>query len=90
MSLDRTLAAAIAAALPFAAHAETAITVYSSATPGSLDSRAFRNGGSGSVMPGYALVREDRTFNLKAGRTLLRIDDVPAYIDPTTVISRSR
>ncbi len=30
-------------------------------------------------------MREDRTFDLKAGRTLLRIDDVPAYIDPTTV-----
>jgi hypothetical protein len=85
MTLNRTLAAAIAAALPLAAHAETAITVYSSATPGSLDSRNFRNGGSGSVVPGYALVREDRTFNLKSGRTLLRIDDVPAYIDPTTV-----
>jgi hypothetical protein len=85
MSLNRTLAAAIAAALPLAAAAETAITVYSSANPGSLDARNFRNGGNGMVIPGYALVREDRTFDLKAGRTLLRIDDVPAYIDPTTV-----
>ena len=85
MNLNRTLAAAIAAALPLAASAETAITVYSSATPGTLDSRNFRNGGNGSIVPGYALVREDRTFDLKAGRTLLRIDDVPAFIDPTTV-----
>ncbi|HEY2628363.1 MAG TPA: hypothetical protein VGI57_04515 [Usitatibacter sp.] len=85
MSLNRTLAAALAAALPFAATAETAITVYSSATPGSLDARNFRNGGNGNIVPGYALVREDRTFDLKAGRTLLRINDVPAYIDPTTV-----
>ncbi len=85
MSLNRTLATAIAAALPLAASAETAITVYSSATPGTLDSRNFRNGGNGGIVPGYALVREDRTFDLKSGRTLLRIDDVPAFIDPTTV-----
>ncbi len=83
--VHRTLAAALAAVLPFAATAETAITVYSSATPGSLDARNFRNGGNGNVVPGYALVREDRTFDLKSGRTLLRIDDVPAFIDPTTV-----
>jgi hypothetical protein len=85
MSLNRTLAAALATALPLAAGAETSITVYSSANPGSLDSRNFRNGGNGSIVPGYALVREDRTFDLKAGRTILRIDDVPAFIDPTTV-----
>ena len=81
----RILAAAVAAALPFAAAAETAITVYSSASPGALDARAFANGGEGSVVPGYALVREERPFNFKAGRNLLRIDDVPALIDPTTV-----
>ena len=85
MFATRPIAAAVLAALPLAAPAETAITVYSSASPGSLSAATFRNGGEGSVVPGYALVREDRTFNLKAGRTLLRIDDVPAYIDPTTV-----
>jgi len=85
MSLNRTLAAAIAAALPLAAHAETAITVYSSASPGSLNARALAQGYGAGNIPGYALVREDRTFDLKAGRTLLRIDDVPALIDPTTV-----
>jgi hypothetical protein len=30
-------------------------------------------------------VRDDRRFDLKAGRTLLRVPDVPALIDPTTV-----
>lgn len=79
------LALAVAAALPAAASAETAITIYSSAAPGTLDARAFASGGDGSVVPGYALVREDRAFSLKAGRNLLRIDDVPAFIDPTTV-----
>jgi len=79
------LALAVAAALPAAAHAETAITVYSSAAPGTLDARTFASGGEGAVVPGYALVREDRPFTLKAGRNVLRIDDVPAFIDPTTV-----
>ncbi|HXF79670.1 MAG TPA: hypothetical protein VN598_12450 [Usitatibacter sp.] len=79
------LALAVAAAFPAAALAETAITVYSSAAPGTLDARTFASGGEGAVVPGYALVREDRTFNLKPGRNVLRIDDVPAFIDPTTV-----
>jgi len=79
------LALAVAAAFPAAAPAETAITVYSSAAPGSLDARTFAWGGEGAVVPGYALVREDRSFTFKAGRNVLRIDDVPAFIDPTTV-----
>ena len=79
------LALAVAAALPGAPRAETAITVYSSAAPGTLDARTFASGGEGAVVPGYALVREDRPFALKAGRNLIRIDDVPAFIDPTTV-----
>ena len=37
------------------------------------------------AIPGYALVREERRFDLKAGRNLLRVPDVPALIDPTTV-----
>ena len=79
------LAAAIALVLPSVATAETSLTVYSSAAPGSLDPRAFRDGGSGTPIPGYALVREERAFTLKAGRNPLRITDVPAQIDPTTV-----
>lgn len=80
------LAAILAAlfAIPAAA-AQTAITVYSSARPGTLDPRVFRSGGEGVPIPGYALVREERTFALKPGRNLLRVDDVPAQIDPTTV-----
>ena len=60
MTLNRTLAAAIAAALPFAATAETAITVYSSASPGTLDARNLPRGYGPGTIPGYALVREDR------------------------------
>ena len=82
---SKILAAAVAAALPFAAPAETSLTVYSSARPGSLNPQTFRNGGDGTAVPGYALVRDDRSFDLKAGRNRLRLNDVPAFIDPTTV-----
>ncbi len=79
------LAATLAAlALPAAA-AGTTVTIYSSAQPGSLSPQTFRSGGEGMAIPGYALVREDRRFDLKAGRNVLRVPDVPALIDPTTV-----
>ena len=81
----RKIVLALLAAASAHAHAETAVTVYSSARPGSLDPRVFRTGGEGMTIPGYALVREERSFALKAGRNLLRVDDVPAQIDPTTV-----
>jgi hypothetical protein len=85
MNAQRLLAAAIALALPLSSAAETAITVYSSARPGTLNTQAFRGGGDGYSVPGYALVREQRAFALKPGRNLLRVSDVPALIDPTTV-----
>jgi hypothetical protein len=81
----RPIVVAIAAALVPSAGAETAVTVYSSAQPGTLSPQTFRSGGEGMTIPGYALVREDRRFDLKAGRNLLRVGDVPALIDPTTV-----
>ncbi len=79
------LAATFAAAFAAPAAAETALTIYSSAQPGTLSPQTFRSGGEGYTIPGYALVREDRKFDLKAGRNLLRVPDVPALIDPTTV-----
>jgi hypothetical protein len=85
MTALRPLCAALAAALPLLAPAQTAITVYSSAQPGTISPSAFRNGGEGNAVPGYALVREEREFALKNGRNVLRVSDVPAFIDPTTV-----
>ncbi|HUQ29258.1 MAG TPA: hypothetical protein VM051_11740 [Usitatibacter sp.] len=85
MKTLRPLALALAAALPAAAHAGPAVTIYSSAPPGAIDPQVLKNGGEGSVVPGYALVREEREFALKGGRNLLRVNDVPAFIDPTTV-----
>jgi hypothetical protein len=85
MKTIRPLLLALAAVFPAASSAETAITIYSSAQPGTLNPQTFRNGAEGGAVPGYALVREERSFDLKAGRTLLRVSDVPALIDPTTV-----
>ncbi|MBC8021848.1 MAG: DUF4139 domain-containing protein [Burkholderiales bacterium] len=81
----RPLALALVAALPAAALAGSAVTIYSSAQPGTIDPQVFKSGGEGSLVPGYALIREEREFALKPGRNLLRVNDVPAFIDPTTV-----
>lgn len=89
MTASRPLALAVACCLPVAALAQTAITVYSSARPGTLDPRAFRTGGEEVAVPGYALVREERAIELQAGRNRLRVSDVPALIDPTTVAFES-
>jgi len=87
-AMKKTLLAASLAALGAASTAAfggTAVTVYSSARPGTLDPRVFASGGEGVQVPGYALVREERAFALKPGRNVLRVSDVPAMIDPTTV-----
>jgi hypothetical protein len=85
MKTLRPLALALAAALPGAALAGSAVTIYSGAPPGSIDPQVLKNGGDGLLIPGYALVREERDFTLKPGRNVLRVNDVPAFIDPTTV-----
>lgn len=77
--------ATLALATPVACPAATAITLYSSAQPGSLGAHAFRNPEPGVVIPGYAMVREERSLVLKAGRNVVRVSDIPALVDPTTV-----
>jgi hypothetical protein len=81
----RPILAATLAALALPAPAATTVTIYSSAQPGTLSPQTFRSGGEGYTVPGYALVREDRRFEFKPGRNVLRVPDVPALIDPTTV-----
>jgi hypothetical protein len=85
MKTLRPLVIALAAALPCVTSAATALTIYSSAQPGTINPQTFKSGGEGASVPGYALVREERTIALKAGRNLLRVSDVPGLIDPTTV-----
>jgi hypothetical protein len=66
------------------ASAADALTIYSSAQPGTINPEQYRPG-SGAAVPGYAMVRHERDLPLTAGRNKLRFSDVAAQIDPTTV-----
>src|SRR3954463_1486257 len=88
----KPLAAAVSALCiaAAAAHAETAITIYSSAQPGAISPEFYRpvpGQGTPNAMqvPGYALVRDDREIRISQGRSQLSFTDVAALIDPTTV-----
>ena len=87
----RPLAIAVSSAVfAAAAHAETAITIYSSAQPGAISPEFYRPIPGQCVpnamsVPGYALVRDDRDMKIKQGRSQLSFTDVAALIDPTTV-----
>ncbi len=80
-----------------AADSARSITIYSSAQPGAIDPSLYRPVRTGAYynpyqqqqIPGYAVVREDRKVNIANGRGELRITDVAALIDPTTVSFRS-
>ena len=65
--------------------AGTALTIYSTAQGGAIGPEVYRDGGTGQNVPGYALVRQERTVNLDKNRTTIRFTDVAALIDPTTV-----
>lgn len=64
--------------------AADALTIYSSAQPGTVSPEQYRPG-SGAAVPGYAMVRHERDLQLNAGRNKVRFSDVAAQIDPTTV-----
>ena len=84
-----SLACLPAACLFAEASAQTSVTIYSSAQPGTLSPATFRNGGEGFTIPGYGVVRQSQDVNLTKGRTIIRVSDVPALIDPTTVLFES-
>ena len=77
------------ACLSAMAAAQTSLTIYSSAQPGTLSPATFRSGGEGYAIPGYGVVRQGQEVNLTKGRTIIRVSDVPALIDPTTVLFES-
>jgi hypothetical protein len=68
--------------------AGTALTIYSSAAPGTLSADAMRGAARGSI-PGYAVVRQERDLDFARGRNAVRFTDVAALIDPTTVVFES-
>lgn len=68
----------------------TAITIYSSASPGAIPPELYRpmpgrHMPDAGAVPGYAMVRHERAVRLDAGRSTLKFTDVAALIDPTTV-----
>lgn len=83
------LAMAVAATISATSQGQTTITIYSSASPGSLSPSTFQSGGEGYSVPGYAMVKQEREFQLARGRNVVRLSDVPALIDPTTVAFES-
>ena len=68
-----------------AQNASTSLTIYSSAQPGSLAAANFKDVDNAIGVPGYAVIKQSRDFTLQAGRTIVRVSDVPNFIDPTTV-----
>ena len=73
---------------------ETALTIYSTATPGAIPPEWYRpnpNQGYSShfqyqnQIPGYAVVKEERSFQIDQGRSEIQFTDVAGFIDPTTV-----
>lgn len=72
----------------------TALTIYSSAQPGAVPAEMYQPGSNAAQMygpmwrnqiPGYAIVKQERTFPLGAGRSKIRFTDVASQIEPTTV-----
>lgn len=72
---------------------EDSLTIYSSLQPGAVSPDLYRpvagRHNYGQV-PGYAIVRHDRPYDIERGLHPLRITDVAALIDPTTVTFSSK
>jgi len=70
------------------ASSNDSITIYSSMQPGAVSPELYRPVAGrqfGGQVPGYAIVRHDRAYDIEKGLHALRITDVAALIDPTTV-----
>ncbi len=76
----------------------TAVTIYSTATPGAIPPETYRPlPGNGSQrnpylhqpLPGYAVVKEERAIEIPDQHSEVRFTDVASHIDPTTVTFRS-
>jgi len=79
---------------PANADSKYSLTIYSAADNSAFDPSRM-NGGVAQLrsqrepLPGYAVVREIRRIELKAGENIIRFSDVAAGIDPTTVSFKS-
>lgn len=92
-----TVALAMVSALTWtapvrAADESTMLTIYSTARPGGVpaelykpNTRGGRNRDAYRMIPGYAVVKQERDMTLNGNRVSLRFSDVASEIDPTTV-----
>ncbi len=70
-----------------------ALTIYTTARPGGIPAELYAPGMQPTyspsqyrqIIPGYAIVKQDRRIDLKGGRNTIRFTDVASQIDPTTV-----
>ncbi len=74
------------------AQGRVSLTIYSNADPQQFDPQQFisqqRMGNSPQFawqVPGFGVVRDTRTLDLKQGANTVDFTDVPQFIDPTTV-----
>ncbi|HNQ24113.1 MAG TPA: DUF4139 domain-containing protein [Phycisphaerae bacterium] len=69
----------------------TMLTIYSKLQPGAVPPELYRPGaqtqmyGQPLTVPGYGVVKQERSLKLDAGRSSIRFTDVASQIDPTTV-----
>ena len=71
----------------------TALTIYTTAKPGAVPPEIYQPGMMSvyspsqyrQVIPGYAIVKQERQMTLTGRRSTVRFTDVASQIDPTTV-----
>lgn len=96
MKIARTTMFALLAATgglaPQALSDGTALTIYSTATPGAIPPEMYRPtpgqnryGNPWGQIPGYAMIKQDRSIDVQRGVSTTSITDVAALLDPTTV-----
>ena len=84
---------AASSALQASTGSNDSVTIYSRLQPGAVNPDLYRPTGGhqyGGNVPGYAIVRHDREYEIARGVSDLRVSDVAALIDPTTVTFTSR
>lgn len=90
-NMPAIVAAALLASAPAAADdppSDDSVTIYSKLQPGAVSPDLYRptpGRSDGGQVPGYAIVRHDRPYDIEKGLHTLRVTDVAALIDPTTV-----
>ena len=82
--LAAAVIAALATAPGVAADSDDSITIYSSVRPGGVPASLYRpvdGRNTGSGIPGFAIVRHEREYDIERGTTTLRVADVAALIE---------